>query len=183
MSEQEKIVESSEEAAKIDSPRADENSKSLEGGLDEKKDKPGSGEKLLGPEDLAEMSESIQETSIEEGAPNPDESEPRLASAETSEEIIDKPQTPPNPQKEKLLEKIKAEFQIFDQQKNNTIDIREVGTIMRTLGIYPSLDQLNLWITEMEDEKSSEFVTWDRFSTVTVRILLGKYPMQDDEES
>ncbi|KAJ3316018.1 Dynein regulatory complex protein 8 [Boothiomyces sp. JEL0838] len=114
----------------------------------------------------------------------------------TQEEApIEKPQVeiqsveaplPPLPVKEVespetiLLKRVRAAFDTFDQQNNSTCDVREIGTILRSLGIYPTLEQLHGW---MEEDEPSGFVTWERFSKVTIRILSGTYPVKSDEET
>ena len=53
-------------------------------------------------------------------------------------------------------------FKIFDQLKNDTINYREVGTVLRSLGVYPSMEQLNTWVLKMEHDSESGQVTWSR---------------------
>jgi Ca2+-binding EF-hand superfamily protein len=103
---------------------------------------------------------------------------------------------PPTPQKDPQLvsddklKKIKSgtnyltlAFSIFDQQSNDTVDVREIGTILRFLGICPTLEQLHQWVTEMEEEEPTGYVTWAKFSKVTQSIISGNYPRNADEES
>ena len=47
------------------------------------------------------------------------------------------------------LKKIKKAFDVFDQQGNETCDAREVGSILRSLNIYPSQEQLANIIKEV----------------------------------
>jgi hypothetical protein len=60
--------------------------------------------------------------------------------------------------KQGKLKILNKAFDTFDQQNNGTVDgkplfydskVREIGTILRSLGIYPSLEQLHLWVTEV----------------------------------
>ncbi|KAJ3401870.1 Mitogen-activated protein kinase 13, partial [Chytridiales sp. JEL 0842] len=50
-------------------------------------------------------------------------------------------------------------FAVFDQTSNNTVDVREVGTILRSLGVYPSEDQLRQWIKEALDAEKKGYLT------------------------
>ena len=47
--------------------------------------------------------------------------------------------------------KIVSAFKIFDHENNNTIDVREVGTVIRSLGLIPSEAELHEIISECED--------------------------------
>ncbi|RKO90810.1 hypothetical protein BDK51DRAFT_12014, partial [Blyttiomyces helicus] len=73
-------------------------------------------------------------------------------------------------------------FDIFDQAQTKTCDVREVGTIIRYLGIYPSEEQLRAWIKEMEEEEPAGYVTLDRFSRVAIKLLTSNVIVRDDEE-
>jgi Ca2+-binding EF-hand superfamily protein len=44
---------------------------------------------------------------------------------------------------------LRIAFDTFDQLGNGTVDVREVGTIIRSIGIYPSLEQLHQWVTQV----------------------------------
>ncbi|ORY46926.1 EF-hand [Rhizoclosmatium globosum] len=41
-----------------------------------------------------------------------------------------------------LVRKIKSAFTVFDQTSNGTCDVREIGTVIRSLGVNPSEEQL-----------------------------------------
>ncbi|KAI4563024.1 hypothetical protein MJT46_010633 [Ovis ammon polii x Ovis aries] len=45
--------------------------------------------------------------------------------------------------------KIKEAFEVFDHESNNTVDVREVGTIIRSLGCCPSEGELHDLIAEI----------------------------------
>jgi Ca2+-binding EF-hand superfamily protein len=70
-----------------------------------------------------------------------------------------------------FLKNIRNAFIIFDALGNDTLDIREVGTVLRSLDVFPSEDQLRLWIVEMEEPEPTGYVSYDRFSGVAMRIL------------
>ena len=47
--------------------------------------------------------------------------------------------------------KVVEAFEVFDHENSKTVDVREVGTIIRSLGHCPSESQLQETISEMED--------------------------------
>jgi Ca2+-binding EF-hand superfamily protein len=51
---------------------------------------------------------------------------------------------------------------------------REVGTIIRSLGCYPSEAELGDMLTEVEEEEPTGFVRWEKFQPMMVRVLLEK---------
>ncbi|KAI8929791.1 hypothetical protein BC831DRAFT_442078 [Entophlyctis helioformis] len=81
-----------------------------------------------------------------------------------------------------LLKKIKRAFETFDLQNNNTVDVREVGTIIRSLNIYPSEEQLHGWIKEMEEDEPTGYVTFARFSKTVMALILSNLHTRDDDE-
>ncbi|KND03747.1 uncharacterized protein SPPG_01203 [Spizellomyces punctatus DAOM BR117] len=87
----------------------------------------------------------------------------------------------PDETRQALLKRIKKAFDTFDQTENQTCDSREVGTIIRSLGIYPSEEQLRGWIAEMEGEERAGYVTFDKLSKVALRLLTSNL-LRDDEE-
>ncbi|KAJ3128458.1 Dynein regulatory complex protein 8 [Nowakowskiella sp. JEL0407] len=48
-----------------------------------------------------------------------------------------------------LLEKIKTAFEVFDQANNQTCDVKDVGSILNSLGVYLTLDQLHTFTKEV----------------------------------
>ena len=51
-----------------------------------------------------------------------------------------------------IEKKIETAFKIFDHDKNNTIDVREIGTVVRSLGLVPTEAELHDIISECEDD-------------------------------
>ena len=62
----------------------------------------------------------------------------------------------PSDLRKKFVQKITAAFDVFDISQNKTCDPREVGTIIRSLGIFPSEEELGKILKE---------VRWTLFST------------------
>lgn len=70
-----------------------------------------------------------------------------------------------------LIRTITNLFDVFDTEKNGTIDVREVGTVLRSLGVYPSEAQLHSIILEMQQDEPSMFVSRDAFLAVACRVI------------
>merc|ERR1712038_1135642 len=68
--------------------------------------------------------------------------------------------------------KVVEAFEVFDHENNKTVDVREVGTIVRSLGHCPSESQLQEVISEMEDPEQMGYIHLDRFLPVMSRIIL-----------
>ncbi|KAI8911838.1 hypothetical protein EDD86DRAFT_188673, partial [Gorgonomyces haynaldii] len=74
-------------------------------------------------------------------------------------------------------------FELFDQQSNETCDAREVGSILRSLNIYPSQEQLAALIKEMGEDEPSEYVTFSKFHKVALRLLSTGLMERANEET
>ncbi|TMS12874.1 dynein regulatory complex protein 8 isoform X1 [Larimichthys crocea] len=72
--------------------------------------------------------------------------------------------------------KIKAAFEAFDYETNNTVDVREIGTIIYSLGCFPSQTDLHDFIAEVEEDHTG-YIHLDKFLPAMAKILLEhKYP-------
>ncbi|XP_057200247.1 dynein regulatory complex protein 8 [Triplophysa rosa] len=70
--------------------------------------------------------------------------------------------------------KISNAFDVFDHESNKTVDVREIGTIIRSLGCYPSEAELHDIIAELEEEEPTGFVRYERFLPTMTKILLER---------
>ncbi|PSN51278.1 hypothetical protein C0J52_05314 [Blattella germanica] len=70
-----------------------------------------------------------------------------------------------------LDKKIIEAFLIFDHSSSNTVDVREVGTIIRSLGCCPSEAEIQEILVDVEDEETSGSVHVDRFLPTVSRII------------
>lgn len=70
-----------------------------------------------------------------------------------------------------LIKKVSAAFDIFDSDHNGTVDVREVGTILRSIGLYPSEAQLHTIILELQHDEPSMFVNRTSFLPVCCRLV------------
>ncbi|XP_024431860.1 dynein regulatory complex protein 8 isoform X2 [Desmodus rotundus] len=73
-----------------------------------------------------------------------------------------------------LHRKIKEAFEVFDHEANNTVDVREIGTIIRSLGCCPSEGELHELIAEVEEEEPTGYIRYEKFLPVMTNVLLER---------
>ncbi|XP_069030027.1 dynein regulatory complex protein 8 [Embiotoca jacksoni] len=72
--------------------------------------------------------------------------------------------------------KIKAAFEAFDSDCNHTVDVREIGTIIYSLGCFPTQADLHDLIAEVEQDDSA-YIHLDRFLPAMTKVLLeNRFP-------
>ncbi|CAJ1048903.1 dynein regulatory complex protein 8 [Xyrichtys novacula] len=71
---------------------------------------------------------------------------------------------------------IKAAFESFECKDNNTVDVRDISTIIYSLGCFPTQADIHNFIAEVEEDQTG-FVHIDKFlPTMTTVLLENKYP-------
>eukprot|EP00286_Rhodomonas_abbreviata_P024251 CAMPEP_0181309030 /NCGR_PEP_ID=MMETSP1101-20121128/11796_1 /TAXON_ID=46948 /ORGANISM="Rhodomonas abbreviata, Strain Caron Lab Isolate" /LENGTH=160 /DNA_ID=CAMNT_0023415487 /DNA_START=13 /DNA_END=495 /DNA_ORIENTATION=+ len=70
-----------------------------------------------------------------------------------------------------LKKKIREAFDLFDREGKGVCDNREMGTILRSLSIYPTEAQLLKWLNEVAPDLPSEYFAYDPFEVLCVRLL------------
>ncbi|XP_059376975.1 dynein regulatory complex protein 8-like [Carassius carassius] len=70
--------------------------------------------------------------------------------------------------------RISNAFDVFDHESNKTVDVRETGTIIRSLGCFPSEADLHEIIAELEEEEPTGFVRYEKFLPTMTKILLER---------
>eukprot|EP00116_Pleurobrachia_bachei_P011853 sb/3472115/ len=73
-------------------------------------------------------------------------------------------------------------FRIFDHENNDTVDMREVGTIIRSLGCFPTEGELNDMIAEVEEDEPTGYVRYERFEPMMTRVLMDKSRYRPEPE-
>uniref|UniRef100_UPI0037E854EB dynein regulatory complex protein 8 n=1 Tax=Semicossyphus pulcher TaxID=241346 RepID=UPI0037E854EB len=72
--------------------------------------------------------------------------------------------------------KITAAFEAFDYELNNTADVREIGTIIYSLGCFPSQADIHDFIAEVEEDQTG-YVHLDKFLPAMTKVLLeNRFP-------
>ncbi|XP_061881904.1 dynein regulatory complex protein 8 [Entelurus aequoreus] len=75
-----------------------------------------------------------------------------------------------------VQKKIRAAFEAFDYQSNQTADVREIGTIIYSLGCFPTQADLHNFIAEVEEDETG-YIHLDRFLPAMTTVLLEhKFP-------
>ncbi|KAM9366698.1 dynein regulatory complex protein 8 [Symphorus nematophorus] len=70
--------------------------------------------------------------------------------------------------------RIKAAFEAFDYESNSTVEVREIGTIIHSLGCFPTQAGLQGFIAEVEE---AGYVHLDKFLPAMTKVLLEhKFP-------
>ncbi len=115
----------------------------------------------------------------------------------TEEAVEGAPLIEKDPVLVEINKKIAEAFDIFDHESNKTVDVRyssynytvytssaihnkqllylrEVGTIIRSLGCYPSEAELRDMIREVEEEEPTGFIRFDKFQPMMARVKLEK---------
>ncbi|KAM8819321.1 dynein regulatory complex protein 8 [Rhynchonycteris naso] len=70
--------------------------------------------------------------------------------------------------------KIKEAFEVFDHESNNAVDVREIGTIIRSLGCCPTEAELHDLIAEVEEDEPTGFIRFEKFLPVMTNVLLER---------
>ncbi|XP_071490588.1 dynein regulatory complex protein 8-like [Diadema antillarum] len=73
-----------------------------------------------------------------------------------------------------IQKKITDAFDIFDHESNKTVDVREIGTIIRSLGCCPSEGELHDLLAEMEEEEPTGYIRFDRFKPIMTTVLMER---------
>lgn len=87
-----------------------------------------------------------------------------------------------------ILRKIEEVFSSFERENSRSCDVREVGTIIRAMGINPTEAEVLGIIETVEEAQSTGFIQFDKLKTVLVDILLtnefkGQLMVRDSEET
>ncbi|XP_069786948.1 dynein regulatory complex protein 8 isoform X3 [Narcine bancroftii] len=73
-----------------------------------------------------------------------------------------------------LQKKIKDAFAVFDHEGNNTVDVREIGTIIRSLGCCPSEEELHEMLAEVEGEEPTGYIHFEKFLAMMTKVLIER---------
>mmetsp|Transcript_35678 Transcript_35678/g.93261 ORF Transcript_35678/g.93261 Transcript_35678/m.93261 type:complete len:190 (+) Transcript_35678:41-610(+) len=120
----------------------------------------------------------------------PEESAEKSAAAEVlgaageADEIAPEPPKPEplSPEVLGIHLRAAAAFQVFDHEGTNMVDVRELGAIIRSLGLCPTEAELNTMTMECEDEEESGIVRYNKFEPMVTRVMLSNRFRSEAEE-
>ncbi|XP_063236168.1 dynein regulatory complex protein 8-like isoform X2 [Bacillus rossius redtenbacheri] len=70
-----------------------------------------------------------------------------------------------------LEKRIIEAFEVFDHSSTKTVDVREVGTIIRSLGCCPTEAEIQEILVAVEDQETSGSVQLKKFLPVMTQII------------
>ncbi|XP_013416114.1 EF-hand calcium-binding domain-containing protein 2 [Lingula anatina] len=73
-----------------------------------------------------------------------------------------------------VQKRITDAFDIFDHESNKTVDVREVGTIVRSLGCCPSEAELHDMLEEIEEEEPTGYIRFEKFLAMMTHVLMER---------
>ncbi|KAL3872999.1 hypothetical protein ACJMK2_036162 [Sinanodonta woodiana] len=73
-----------------------------------------------------------------------------------------------------IQKKITEAFDIFDHESNKTVDVREIGTIIRSLGCCPSEAELHDMLAEIEEEEPTGYIRFEKFLPMMTKVLMER---------
>ncbi|NXK96041.1 DRC8 protein, partial [Formicarius rufipectus] len=86
-----------------------------------------------------------------------------------------------------IEKKITEAFEVFDRESNKTVDARDIGYVVRSLGCFPSEVELNELIAKVnvgeEEEESTGFIHLEKFLPIMTKVLLDRryyWPIPED---
>merc|ERR1711963_526247 len=73
-----------------------------------------------------------------------------------------------------IQKKITDAFDIFDHESNKTVDVREVGTIIRSLNCCPSEAELHDMLAEIEEEEPTGYIRFEKFLPMMTKVMMER---------
>ncbi|XP_071285248.1 dynein regulatory complex protein 8 isoform X3 [Agelaius tricolor] len=73
-----------------------------------------------------------------------------------------------------IEKKITEAFEVFDRESNKTVDVREIGCIVRSLGCFPTEAEVQELLEKIEVEEPGGFVHLEHFLPVMTKVLLDR---------
>ena len=71
--------------------------------------------------------------------------------------------------------KCKQAFDLFDRDQKGMVVKEEIGTIMRSLGAFPTEEELvRIILPQIQDDEETQHVTFQRFEPFMVKVLVEK---------
>ncbi|XP_010077221.1 PREDICTED: EF-hand calcium-binding domain-containing protein 2, partial [Pterocles gutturalis] len=70
--------------------------------------------------------------------------------------------------------KIIEAFEVFDHEGSKTVDVREIGAIVRSLGCFPTEAELHELLSKVEEEEPTGYIHLEKFLPVMTTVLLDR---------
>ncbi|XP_053389391.1 dynein regulatory complex protein 8-like [Mercenaria mercenaria] len=82
-----------------------------------------------------------------------------------------------------IQKRITEAFDMFDHESNKTVDVREVGTIIRSLGCCPSEAELHDMLNMIEEEEPTGYIRFEKFLPMMTKVLMERRykPVPEDQ--
>ncbi|KAF6777583.1 EF-hand calcium-binding domain-containing protein [Paragonimus kellicotti] len=82
-----------------------------------------------------------------------------------------------------LEAKITEAFDLFDHERNRTIDFRELGTVIRAIGGVPTESEVLQMVRELENDPPNGYINLERFLPVMMEAIeQEQFPKASEEE-
>ncbi|KNE65922.1 hypothetical protein AMAG_09886 [Allomyces macrogynus ATCC 38327] len=82
----------------------------------------------------------------------------------------------------RLFAKIKNLFSVFDKSRSGTCDIREAGTLLRAMGVYPTEAKLKDIVMQILDPVQPTVMTLDQFLRVAWPLIAAQADPRDSDD-
>ncbi|XP_008933466.1 PREDICTED: EF-hand calcium-binding domain-containing protein 2, partial [Merops nubicus] len=73
-----------------------------------------------------------------------------------------------------IEKKIIEAFEVFDRECNKTVDVRDIGPIVRSLGCFPTEADLQELLAKVEEEDPAGYIHLEKFLPVMTKVLLNR---------
>lgn len=84
------------------------------------------------------------------------------------------------PDDQEIITKINTCFQLYDRKRDGTCDERDIGILIRALGLNPTHENADRLLEEMRGDDPSSFVKRERFESVMLRVMKSQ-SLKDSE--
>lgn len=74
-----------------------------------------------------------------------------------------------------MITKINTVFSLYDRKRDGTCDERDVGTIIRALGLNPTHENADRLLEEMRGEETTQFIKREKLESVMLRVLKSQH--------
>ncbi|XP_032830996.1 dynein regulatory complex protein 8 isoform X2 [Petromyzon marinus] len=73
-----------------------------------------------------------------------------------------------------IHKRVTEAFDVFDHEGNKTVDVREIGTIIRSLGCCPTEGEIHDVLAEIEEEEPTGYIRLEKFLPMITKVLMER---------